>query len=114
MPRDGRSPAGRGRKLGLLHTMITAVQVKAARGLINLSKAQRAEMAGLGIATIKRIEASPEVRGSLWKIQAALQAAVSTGRRPRLTAKAKGPKKRVVMQGDFLLARHRTVVNSGP
>jgi len=58
--------------------MITAAQIRAARGLLNLNQAQLAEMAGLGIATIKRIEASPEVRGAaatIWKIQAALEAA---------------------------------------
>ena len=58
--------------------MITAAQIRAARGLLNLSQAQLAEMAELGIATIKRIEASSEVRGAastLWKIQAALEKA---------------------------------------
>ena len=58
--------------------MITAAQIRAARGLLNLNQAQLAEMAELGIATIKRIEASSEVRGAattLWKIQAALEAA---------------------------------------
>jgi transcriptional regulator with XRE-family HTH domain len=58
--------------------MITAAQIRAARGLLNLNQAQLAEMAELGIATIKRIEASTEVRGAattLWKIQAALEAA---------------------------------------
>src|SRR5512147_2328146 len=58
--------------------MITAAQIRAARGLLNLSQAQLAEMAELGIATIKRIEASSEVRGAastLWKIQAALEEA---------------------------------------
>jgi transcriptional regulator with XRE-family HTH domain len=57
--------------------MITAAQIRAARGLLNLSQIQLAEMAGLGIATIKRIEASTEVRGAastLWKIQEALEA----------------------------------------
>jgi transcriptional regulator with XRE-family HTH domain len=59
-------------------TMITAAQIRAARGLLNLSQAQLAEMAELGIATIKRIEAASEVRGAattLWKIQGALEAA---------------------------------------
>jgi len=58
--------------------MITAAQIRAARGLLNLSQVQLAEMAGLGIATIKRIEASSEVRGAattLWRIQEALEAA---------------------------------------
>jgi transcriptional regulator with XRE-family HTH domain len=58
--------------------MITAAQIRAARGLLNLSQAQLSEMAGLGIATIKRIEASTEIRGAastLWKIQEALEAA---------------------------------------
>ena len=58
--------------------MITAAQIRAARGLLNLSQVQLAEIAQLGIATIKRIEASSEVRGAastLWKIQAALEKA---------------------------------------
>ena len=58
--------------------MITANQIRAARGLLNLSQAQLSAMAGLGIATIKRIEASTEIRGAastLWKIQEALEAA---------------------------------------
>ena len=58
--------------------MITAAQIRAARGLLNLSQAQLSAMAGLGIATIKRIEASTEIRGAastLWKIQEALEAA---------------------------------------
>ncbi|MGA8434576.1 MAG: helix-turn-helix transcriptional regulator, partial [Methyloceanibacter sp.] len=40
--------------------MITPAQVKAARALLGLSQSQLAEMTGLGIATIKRLEVSTE------------------------------------------------------
>ena len=56
--------------------MITPGQIRAARGLLNLSQTQLAELAGVGIATVKRIEASSEIRGAastLWRIQNALE-----------------------------------------
>ena len=58
--------------------MITAGQVKAARALIGLSQGDLAEKTGLGIATIKRLELSTELRGAattLWKVQTALEEA---------------------------------------
>jgi transcriptional regulator with XRE-family HTH domain len=58
--------------------MITSAQIRAARGLLNLSQVQLAKLAGLGIATVKRIEASSEIRGAattLWSIQNALEEA---------------------------------------
>jgi transcriptional regulator with XRE-family HTH domain len=58
--------------------MITAAQVKAARALLGLSQNELAEKTGLGIATIKRLELSTELRGAattLWKVQIALEEA---------------------------------------
>jgi transcriptional regulator with XRE-family HTH domain len=58
--------------------MITAVQVKAARALLGLSQGDLAAMTGLGIATIKRLELSTELRGAattLWTVQTALEEA---------------------------------------
>jgi transcriptional regulator with XRE-family HTH domain len=58
--------------------MITASQVKAARALLGLSQSELAKMAGLGIATVKRLEVATELRGAvttLWKVQTALEEA---------------------------------------
>ena len=58
--------------------MIRAAQVKAARALLGLSQGDLAEMTGLGIATIKRLELSTELRGAattLWKVQTTLEQA---------------------------------------
>ena len=58
--------------------MITAGQVKAARALLGLSQIELAKKTGLGIATIKRLELSKELRGAattLWKVQTALEGA---------------------------------------
>ena len=58
--------------------MITAAQVKAARALLGLSQGELAEIAQLGIATVKRIEIASELRGAattIWKIQTALEKA---------------------------------------
>ena len=58
--------------------MIGAAQIKAARALLRLSQLELSELAGVGINTVKRIELSDEITGSaltLWKIQAALEAA---------------------------------------
>src|SRR5262245_44785835 len=58
--------------------MILPAQIKAARALLGLGQTDLSELAGIGIATVKRIEAVPQVRGSassLWKIQTALEAA---------------------------------------
>ena len=58
--------------------MITAAQVKAARALLGLSQGDLAEMTGLGVATIKRLELSSELRGAattLWKVQTVLEEA---------------------------------------
>ena len=58
--------------------MIDAMQIRAARGLLNLSQANLARMASVHVATIRRLEAATEVRGAaetLWKIQRALESA---------------------------------------
>jgi len=57
--------------------MITAEQVKAARGLIRWSQEILAVKSSVGVATIKRMEGREgPVRGNaqnVWKIQAALE-----------------------------------------
>jgi transcriptional regulator with XRE-family HTH domain len=58
--------------------MIDAAQIRAARALMNMSQADLAELASLHVATIRRLEASPDIRGSadtFWKIQTALEEA---------------------------------------
>ena len=58
--------------------MILPRQIKAARALLGFGQNELSDLAGVGIATLKRIEASSEIRGAaatLWKIQTALEAA---------------------------------------
>jgi len=58
--------------------MITASQVRAARVLVGLDQRDLAEMADLGIATVKRLETAKEPRGAvktMLKVQAALEKA---------------------------------------
>lgn len=58
--------------------MIFPEQIRAARALLGLSQLELAERAGVGIATIKRIEAAGELTGNaqtLLRIQTALEAA---------------------------------------
>jgi transcriptional regulator with XRE-family HTH domain len=58
--------------------MIDPGQIKAARGLLNLSQAELAKRAAVHVATIRRIEAAAGIRGAaetLWKIQTALEQA---------------------------------------
>jgi transcriptional regulator with XRE-family HTH domain len=58
--------------------MIDAAQIRAARALMNMSQADLAEIATLHVATVRRLEASAEIRGSaetVWKIQTALEKA---------------------------------------
>jgi transcriptional regulator with XRE-family HTH domain len=59
--------------------MIRALQIQAARALLGFSQAQLAKRAGIGLATLQRLEmAGSEVRGSaktIWKLQRALEAA---------------------------------------
>jgi transcriptional regulator with XRE-family HTH domain len=58
--------------------MIDAGQIRAARALLNMSQTDLARIASVHVATVRRIEASTEVRGAaetLWKIQTALEKA---------------------------------------
>ena len=58
--------------------MIIPSQIRAARALLGLSQWELADLAAVGAATVKRIEAAPEIRGSadtFWKIQSALETA---------------------------------------
>ena len=58
--------------------MIDAAQIRAARALLNINQADLARMAPVHVATIRRLEATTEIRGAaetLWKIQTALEAA---------------------------------------
>jgi transcriptional regulator with XRE-family HTH domain len=56
--------------------MIEAAQIRAARALLNISQAELAGSASVSAATVKRLEASSEIRGtaeSLWKVEKALE-----------------------------------------
>ena len=58
--------------------MIGSIQIKAARALLGLGQVELAELANVGINTVKRLELSEEISGSartIWKIQTALEAA---------------------------------------
>jgi transcriptional regulator with XRE-family HTH domain len=58
--------------------MIDAAQVRAARGLLNISQTDLARIASVHVATIRRLEAATGVRGAadtLWKMQQALEGA---------------------------------------
>ena len=58
--------------------MIMASQIRAARALLGLSQRELSVLAEIGLATVKRIEAAPEIRGAadtFWKIQTALEKA---------------------------------------
>ena len=56
--------------------MILSKQIKAARALLGLNQEELARAAGIGSATLKRVEATDEVRGAagtIWKIERALE-----------------------------------------
>jgi len=58
--------------------VIGSIQIKAARALLGLGQVELAELANVGINTVKRLELSEEISGSartIWKIQTALEAA---------------------------------------
>ena len=58
--------------------MIVAAQIRAARALLGLSQGDLSELAGVGIATVKRIEIATQISGAartLWKLQTALETA---------------------------------------
>ena len=59
--------------------MIYASQIRAARGLLDISQTELSKRAGISVATVKRIEASTDnlrmTVQTLLRIQAALEAA---------------------------------------
>jgi transcriptional regulator with XRE-family HTH domain len=58
--------------------MIGGPQIRAARGLLGIGQQELSTLAQVGINTVKRVEQSTEMAGSvrtLWKIQSALEAA---------------------------------------
>jgi len=59
--------------------MIDASQIRAARGLLDISQTELSRRAGISVATVKRIEASTEnlrmTVQTMLRIQAALEAA---------------------------------------
>ena len=58
--------------------MLVAAQIRAARGLLGLSQTKLSELASVSAATIKRVEAGTQIRGSaetFRRIQKALEAA---------------------------------------
>ena len=58
--------------------MIESSQIRAARALLGYSQTDLSKLASVSATTVKRIEASAEIRGSaetLWKIQTALEEA---------------------------------------
>jgi len=58
--------------------MLIAAQIRAARGLLGMSQTSLSELASVSPATIKRVEAGNQVRGSadtFRKIERALEAA---------------------------------------
>ena len=58
--------------------LIFPSQIRAARALLGLNQETLAAGAGIGSATLKRIEATPQIRGAadtLWKIEQTLEAA---------------------------------------
>lgn len=58
--------------------MIYSAQIRAARGLIAWSQQDLAAAAGIGVATVKRMEASPGLlmghAGNIWRVKEALEA----------------------------------------
>lgn len=59
--------------------LINPSQIRAARALLDLSQTDLAELSGVGIATIKRLEGAPDVlritAGVLLRVQMALEEA---------------------------------------
>jgi ribosome-binding protein aMBF1 (putative translation factor) len=58
--------------------VIGPAQIRAARGLLNINQSVLSQWASINVATLKRIESSPEIRGTantIRKIQKALEAA---------------------------------------
>ena len=58
--------------------MIGPAQIRAARALLNINQSVLSQWASINVATLKRIESSPDIRGTantIRKIQRALEAA---------------------------------------
>ncbi len=58
--------------------MITSAQIRGARGLLGVSQATLSEWASVSVATIKRVEAGTQIRGSaetFRRIEVALEVA---------------------------------------
>ena len=58
--------------------MIVPKQIKAARAFLGLNQDELARAAGIGSATLKRVEATEQVTGAaktIWKIEQALEKA---------------------------------------
>ena len=58
--------------------MLDAAQIRAARGLLNMSQTRLADLASMSVATVKRIESASTIRGTAeksWKLQTALEKA---------------------------------------
>jgi len=60
--------------------MITAAQMRAARALLGIDQRQLAELAGVSVPTIQRMEASPDVvRGNVDSLMRLLEALSEAG-----------------------------------
>jgi transcriptional regulator with XRE-family HTH domain len=60
--------------------MIVAAQIRAARALLGIDQRQLAELAGVSLPTIQRMEAAPgEVRGTVDKLMRLIRALESAG-----------------------------------
>ena len=56
----------------MVHHMISAAQIKAARALLSIDQRELSNSAEVAVSTVKRIELADELTGSvrtLWKIQ---------------------------------------------
>ena len=65
-------------KAKIVNTMIDAAQIRAARALLDISQSELSKLASVSATTVKRLEASPQIRGAaetIWKIQTALERA---------------------------------------
>lgn len=60
--------------------MIVAAQIRAARALLGIDQRQLAELAGVSLPTIQRMEAAPgEVRGTVEKLMRLIRALEAAG-----------------------------------
>ena len=59
-------------------SMINAAQIRAARGLLDISQSRLAAMSSVSMSTIKRLKGASQIRGSaesIWKVQRDLEEA---------------------------------------